>query len=56
MAQQENHREHYNLYYIFKADKREHPMPPRKVYEIKKKMFEKFTKKIKPINDAIPPC
>ena len=42
MAQQENRREHYNLYYIFKADKREHPMPPRKVYEIKKKIFEKF--------------
>ena len=44
MAQQENHREHYNLYYIFEADKREHPMPLRYVEDIRKKILENFKK------------
>lgn len=33
-------REHRNLYYIFEADRRAHPMPPERAEE----MFEKIKK------------
>ena len=55
MENTENHREHYNLYYIFAADKQEHPMPPEKVEEIRKNIFEKNSKKLKLLNNENPP-
>ena len=33
------HKEHYNLYYIFAADKKEHPMPEHKVDAIRGAIF-----------------
>ena len=44
MENAENRREHYNLYYIFAADKQKHPMPPEMVKEIIKNIFEKIQK------------
>ena len=55
MESTENHREHYNLYYIFETDKQEHPMPPEKVEEIRKNIFEKNLKKLKLLNIENPP-
>ena len=55
MENTENRREHYNLYYIFAADKQEHPMPPEKVEEIRKNIFEKNSKKSKLLNNENPP-
>ena len=47
MENTENRREHYNLYYIFEADKQEHPMPPEMVEKIRKNIFEKNSKIVK---------
>jgi len=55
MENTESRREHYNLYYIFDADKREHPMLPEKVEEIRKNIFEKNSKKLKLFNIENPP-
>ena len=44
MENTENRHVHYNLYYIFAADKQEHPMPPEMVEKIQKNIFEKFQK------------
>lgn len=55
MENTENHREHYNLYYIFAADKQERPMPPEKVEEIRKNIFEKNLKIVKLLNIENPP-
>ena len=55
MENTENRREHYNLYYIFETDKQEHPMPPEKVEEIRKNIFEKNSKKLKLLNNENPP-
>ena len=55
MENTENRREHYNLYYIFETDKQEHPMPPEKVEEIRKNIFEKNSKKLKLLNSDNPP-
>ena len=55
MENTENHREHYNLYYIFAADKQKHPMPPEMVKEIIKNIFEKNSKKLKLLNNENPP-
>ena len=55
MENTENRREHYNLYYIFAADKQEHPMPPEMVKEIIKNIFEKNSKKLKLLNNENPP-
>ena len=55
MENTENHREHYNLYYIFAADKQKHPMPPEMVKEIIKNIFEKNSKKLKLLNIENPP-
>ena len=40
-------RKHFNLYYIFLEDKKLHPMPDEKFFEIQKNL-EKFFKKVKP--------
>jgi hypothetical protein len=55
MENAKNRREHYNLYYIFETDKQEHPMPPEKVEEIRKNIFEKNSKKLKLLNNENPP-
>ena len=55
MENTENRREHYNLYYIFEADKQEHPMPPEMVEKIRKNIFEKNPKKLKLLNIENPP-
>ena len=55
MENTESRREHYNLYYIFAADKQEHPMPPEKVEEIRKNIFEKNLKIAKLLNVENPP-
>ena len=55
MENTENHREHYNLYYIFAADKQKHPMPPEMVKEIIKNIFEKNSKNLKLLNIENPP-
>ena len=55
MENAENHREHYNLYYIFAADKQEHPMPPEMVEKIRKNIFEKNSKIVKLLNSDNPP-
>lgn len=43
-------KEHYNLYYIFAADKREHPMPQHKAEAIRKAIFSHA-----PPKSSIPP-
>ena len=55
MESTENRREHYNLYYIFAADKQEHPMPPEMVEKIRKNIFEINLKIVKLLNDENPP-
>ena len=55
MENAENRREHYNLYYIFAADKQEHPMPPEMVEKIRKNIFEKNSKIVKLLNNENPP-
>ena len=55
MENTESRREHYNLYYIFETDKQEHPIPPEKVEEIRKNIFEKNSKKLKLLNNENPP-
>ena len=45
----------YNLYYIFEADKKEHPMPDDAVERIRKNIFEKNLKIIKPLSNSGPP-
>lgn len=55
MENTENRREHYNLYYIFAADKQEHPMPPEMVEKIRKNIFEKNLKKLKLLDSDNPP-
>lgn len=55
MENAENRREHHNLYYIFAADKQEHPMPPEMVEKIQKNIFEKNSKKLKLLNIENPP-
>jgi len=55
MENVENLREHYNLYYIFAADKQERPMPPERVEEIRKNIFEKNLKILKHLNSENPP-
>ena len=49
MEHLESHRERYNLYYIFQADKLSHPMPPEMLEKIRKHISEKArqNKKIK---------
>lgn len=44
------HKEHYNLYYIFAADKKEHPMPEHKVDAIRAAIFSHA-----PPKNRIPP-
>lgn len=48
-------REHNNLYYIFEADKKAHPMPPEKVEEIRKNILNNFSKTLKLSSNDIPP-
>lgn len=55
MENTENRREHNNLYYIFAADKQEHPMPPDMVEKIRKNIFEKNLKKLKLLSSNNPP-
>ena len=55
MENAENRRKHCNLYYIFATDKQEHPMPPEKVKEIRKNIFEKNSKIVKLLNSDNPP-
>ena len=55
MENTENRREHYNLYYIFAADKQEHPMPAEMVEKIRKNIFEKNSKIVKLLNSDNPP-
>lgn len=55
MENMENRREHYNLYYIFAADKQAHPMPPEKVEKIRRNIFEKSLKIVKLLNSDNPP-
>lgn len=44
------HKEHYNLYYIFAADKKEHPMPQHKAEAIRTAIFSHA-----PPKNRIPP-
>ena len=55
MENAKNLREHYNLYYIFAADKQEHPMPSEMVEKIRKNIFEKNSKIVKLLNSDNPP-
>ena len=45
---------HLNLYYVFEADKAAHKLSEEKAKEIKIKIFEIFSKNIKPPPDFIP--
>ena len=52
----ENRREHHNLYYIIEADRRAHEMPAETAETLRKKLFENFSKIIKPNANVNPPC
>lgn len=44
MEDSENRRKHYNLYYIFAADKQAQLLPGEKAEKIREKIFEKISK------------
>ena len=48
-------REHNNLYYIFEADKKAHPMSPEMVEKIRKNILNNFSKTLKLSSNDIPP-
>ena len=39
-------REHHNLYYIFEADKKAHPMSPEMTEKIRKNILNNFSKTV----------
>ena len=47
-------REHYNLYYLFEADKQAHPMSADAVERIRMLLFPPFGA-LKPLSNADPP-
>lgn len=51
----ENRPERSNLYYLFLADKKAHPMPERAVQRAREKILENFSKNLKLLNDPNPP-
>ncbi len=55
MEHRENHREHYNLYYIFEADKLAHSMAPDTAEKIRKNILKFFSENIKPFDILVPP-
>lgn len=55
MEHGENHREHYNLYHIFEADKVTHPMAPDTANKIRENILKNFSQNIKPFGFPIPP-
>lgn len=48
-------REHSNLYYIFEADKKAHPLPLETVEKIRKNIIKNFPKNLKLSNNNNPP-
>jgi len=48
-------RSRLNLYYVFEADKAAHPMPTAAAERIRQKIFESFSKNIKPKENPVPP-
>ena len=55
MEKTADRREHYNLYYIFEADRQRHEMPKNEVERIRKNIFKKFSENLKPFDDENPP-
>jgi hypothetical protein len=48
-------REHNNLYYIFEADKKAHPMSPDMAEKIRKNITKNYSKTLKLSSHDIPP-
>lgn len=51
----ESRPERSNLYYLFLADQKAHPMPEWAVQKVREKIFENFSKSIKLLKDDDPP-
>ena len=56
MENPENHRNHYNLYFIFASDKPKHPMPLDKAEMIRKNILGNLSEKLKLLDVHDPPC
>jgi hypothetical protein len=48
-------REHNNLYYIFEADKKAHPMSPEMAEKIRKNIIKNYSKTLKLSSNGAPP-
>ena len=55
MYEDVKNKKHYNLYYIFESDKQKHSLSPDVAEKMRKNIFKKIFKNIKPSGNKSPP-